>query len=405
MSFPGEGGPQPAEDQGHDVHGPVRRAGRLSGVTRRGEQIGSLGTQAAQSARAAGQMAGQGARVAGRGVRAAGRGVQAVSRRTRPDDPARSADGPPLRASGPDGMAGGWTGGPSPGDAAYGREQDWPAAYGREQDGRGRAARGAQAVFSRGAVSSRGARAASRTASRGAQVAGQGARVAGRGARVVGRGAQVVGRGAQVAGRGAQAAGRGARWTASRLADQVLATAPRLPVRSQATLREQFPGRSPDEIAQALIDGSARMAAAVGAAAGTWAVVPFLPGYPAEVAAETLAVVGIEIKLIAELHEVYGLRVPGPTVSRMSAYVAGWADRRGVVVAPAGVVFALGSPLRRRLQRRLAARVGQSTIALGPLMTGATAAALINRRETKRLGQQIRDDLRARSPHPYAWPL
>jgi hypothetical protein len=375
MSFPGQGGPQPAEENDGDPHGPARRPGRLTGMTRRGEQIGALGAQAAaQSARAAGQMAGQGARVAGRGVRAAGRGVQAVSRRNQPDGPAGSAGGRPRPAGRPDGPADGWTGGPAAG----------PAAYGREQDGSGRGAPGARAV------SSRGARAAGRTASRGAHVAGRGARIAGRGA--------------QVAGRGAQAAGRGARWTASRLADQVLATAPRLPVRSQATLRAQFPGRSPDQIAQALIDGSARMAAAIGAAAGTWAVVPFLPGYPAEVAAETLAVVGIEIKLIAELHEVYGLRVPGPAVSRMSAYVAGWADRRGVVVAPAGVVFALGSPLRRRLQRRLAARVGRGTVALGPLMTGATAAALINRRETKRLGQLIRDDLRARSPHPYAWP-
>ncbi len=184
----------------------------------------------------------------------------------------------------------------------------------------------------------------------------------------------------------------------------MLAAAPRLPARSQATLRAQFPGRSPEEVAEALIEGAAKMAAAVGAAAGTWAAVPFMPGYPAEVAAETLVVVSIEIKLIAELHEVFGLRVPGSTVSRMTAYVGGWAERRGVVIAPTGVIFALGSPLRRRLQRRLAARVGQSAVALGPLMTGAAAGALINRRETRRLGQQIRDDLRDRSASPAAWP-
>ena len=42
------------------------------------------------------------------------------------------------------------------------------------------------------------------------------------------------------------------------------------------------------------------MSASVGAAVGTWAVLPFMPGFPAEVAAETLTVVGIEIKLVAE---------------------------------------------------------------------------------------------------------
>ena len=185
----------------------------------------------------------------------------------------------------------------------------------------------------------------------------------------------------------------------------MLAVAPRLPVRDQATLRGQFPGRSPDELADALIDGAARMSASVGAAVGTWAVLPFLPGIPAEMAAETLTVVGIEIKLVAELHEVYGMRAPGGVVDRMTAYTAAWADRRGVGLTPAGLVLAVGSPLRRRLQRRLVGRAGQSAISLGPLLTGAAASALINRHETRKLGRDVRDDLRKRSRYSTAlWP-
>jgi hypothetical protein len=240
---------------------------------------------------------------------------------------------------------------------------------------------------------------------RGEQISALRSRLSTLGAQAAEQSSRVAGQGSRVAGRGAQIAGRGVRWGASRLVDQVLTIAPRLPVRDRATLRAQFPGRSPDELADALIDGAARMSASVGAAVGTWAVLPFLPGIPAEMAAETLTVVGIEIKLVAELHEVFGMRAPGGVVDRMTAYTAAWADRRGVGLTPAGLVLAVGSPLRRRLQRRLAGRAGRSAISLGPLLTGAAASALINRRETKRLGRDVRDDLRKRSPHSTAlWP-
>jgi hypothetical protein len=237
-----------------------------------------------------------------------------------------------------------------------------------------------------------------------AGVSRRGARVTALGSRAGEAGAQAARAGARAAGRGARAAGRGARWGAKRLVDEVLTRAPRLPVRDQATLRAQYPGRSPEELADTLIDGAARMSASVGAAVGTWAVVPFLPGIPAEVATETVTVVGIEIKLIAELHEVYGMRAPGTVVDRMTAYTAAWANRRGVGLAPAGLILAVGSPLRRRLQRRLAARAGQSMVSLGPLLTGAAAGALLNRHETRRLGGEVRDDLRKRSAISAHWP-
>jgi hypothetical protein len=56
-----------------------------------------------------------------------------------------------------------------------------------------------------------------------------------------------------------------------------------------------------------------------------------------------------------------------------------------------------GSPLARRLRLRLAGRVGRSTFSLAPLFTGAAAGAVLNSRETRRLGQQIRADLRRRA--------
>jgi hypothetical protein len=190
----------------------------------------------------------------------------------------------------------------------------------------------------------------------------------------------------------------GGRW----LTSEVLAMAPRLPVRDQQRLRAQFPGLGPEEVADALILGAARSAAVVGAASGAAMVLP-LPSAPVEIAVETLAVVGIEIKLVAELHEVYGMRAPGSVTDRALAYVGAWAHRRGVALAPAGIVLAAGSPLRRQLQRRLVARAGRSAISLGPLLTGAVAGAALNRRETRHLGADVRDDLRRRSPYTSRW--
>ena len=86
--------------------------------------------------------------------------------------------------------------------------------------------------------------------------------------------------------------------------------APRLPVRDQQKLRAQFPGLDPDDLADQLIRGASRASASVGAAVGAAMLLP-LPSAPVEVAFETVAVVGIELKLVAELHEVYGMRAPG----------------------------------------------------------------------------------------------
>jgi hypothetical protein len=203
-------------------------------------------------------------------------------------------------------------------------------------------------------------------------------------------------RGAGNARRGVGSAGRGVTSGLNWLTGQVVAMAPRLRIRDQATLRAHFPGRSDDEIAGLLVERAARATATVGGATGAWAALPALPAFPAEVAAETLAVVGIEIKLVAELHEIYGMPATGSATERARAYIGSWASRRGVYQVDGGLLLIAGSPLARQLTRRLAARVRRSAFSLSPLLTGALAGALLNRRETKRFGRQIRDDLRQR---------
>ena len=231
--------------------------------------------------------------------------------------------------------------------------------------------------------------------------------VAGRGADAVRRGSGVARRGAgnatgtvtRTAGgarKGVGSAGRGVTSGLNWLTTQVVAMGPRLQIRDQATLRAQFPGRSDDDIAGLLVERAARATAAVGGATGACAALPVLPAFPVEVAAETLAVVGIEIKLLAELHEIYGLPAAGSATDRARAYIGAWASRRGVYQVDGGLLLIAGSPLARQLTRRLAARVRRSAFSLSPLLTGALAGALLNRRETRRLGRQIRDDLRSR---------
>jgi hypothetical protein len=214
--------------------------------------------------------------------------------------------------------------------------------------------------------------------------------------RVVGQGSGIAKRGGVAARRRAGSAGRGAASSLGWLSAQVVAMGPRLSVRDRETLRARFPGRSDEEIANLLIERAASASAAVGAATGAWAALPVLPAFPAEIAAETLAVVGIEIKLVAELHEIYGVPATGSPADRARAYIGAWAHRRGVVMVPGGLLLVAGSPLARQLRRRLAARVRRSAFSLGPLFTGALAGALLNRTESRRLGRDIIADLRRR---------
>lgn len=130
--------------------------------------------------------------------------------------------------------------------------------------------------------------------------------------------------------RGIQKGGASARAGLAHLADRIIDNAPRVPVRDLATLRRQFPGLGPEELADKLVAGAANSSSTVGAGIGAVAMMPVPPAMPAELAAEITAVAAIELKLIAELHEVYGLRPPGNLKQRSTAYLTSWTEERGV---------------------------------------------------------------------------
>lgn len=200
----------------------------------------------------------------------------------------------------------------------------------------------------------------------------------------------------------ARRAGRASVLGGGWLVDLLLETAPRVPVRDADTLRAHHPGLSDDDLAQTLISGAAKATGAVGAAGGALAAVEFaapptLLSAPAQIAAETLLVAAAEVKLIAELHEVYGQRATGPARSRTQAYLVAWTERRGIdPLSPGSLRTSLGATAKRALRKRLVRRAGRNLSTLGPLMTGAVAGSLVNHRETRRLGEQVRDDLRSR---------
>ncbi|WP_459248606.1 hypothetical protein [Streptomyces youssoufiensis] len=209
--------------------------------------------------------------------------------------------------------------------------------------------------------------------------------------------ADAVGRGTKAAGTGLRRTGRGVRAGVTAVADRIIASAPRVPVRDLATLRAQFPGLGPEEIADKLVAGAAGATSTVGAGVGAAAMLPVPPAMPAELATEIVGVATIEFKLIAELHEVYGVRAPGTLSQRSAAYLTAWTQERGIdVVKPASFNAALSGPVKRELRQRIVKRTFRNLPNLAPFMIGAAVGAMMNRRETKRLAEKVRKDLRAR---------
>ncbi|RKR90940.1 hypothetical protein BDK92_5324 [Micromonospora pisi] len=185
------------------------------------------------------------------------------------------------------------------------------------------------------------------------------------------------------------------------MSDVVGEVVPHIPIRDRETLRRHYGGLDGDALAERLIRNAARATAGVGAAGGgvaavEWAVTPSLLSAPVLLAAETIAVVTIEIKLIGELHEAYGVPVPGSTTQRAGAMIQSWASRRGVnpFLPGMGVSAVLGAPARKQLRDMLLRRFGRNLTTLGPLLTGAAVAGYLNRRATLGLGDAIRTDLR-----------
>jgi len=195
------------------------------------------------------------------------------------------------------------------------------------------------------------------------------------------------------------------------LAETALDVVPHIPVRDAATLSAQHGGLTGDRLAVEVVRSASRTTAGLGAIAGAMAGVeelapPAWVAIPGELLVETLAVVAVEMKLVAELQEVYGMPVEGTPTERSMAIVRAWAESRGVtartLVQPGGLAQVLGrgsrQELTRMLKRRLALRALRSMSALAPMMAGAVAGAEMNRRATRSLGEKVVQDLASRRP-------
>ncbi|MFG2970683.1 hypothetical protein ACGFZS_46180 [Streptomyces sp. NPDC048288] len=194
---------------------------------------------------------------------------------------------------------------------------------------------------------------------------------------------------------GARMGGSRAKAGLGYLADRIIEIAPRVPVRDLAALRRQFPGLGPEQLADKLVAGAAGATSAVGAGVGAAAMLPVPPAMPTELAAEITGVAAIELKLIAELHEVYGVRPPGNLKARSTAYLASWSGERGIdVMKPSTINNALGGHMKRELRQQIMKRMVRDLPNLMPFMVGAAVGAVMNRRDTKRLAARIRTDLR-----------
>ncbi|MFG2713295.1 hypothetical protein ACGFX2_22440 [Streptomyces goshikiensis] len=197
---------------------------------------------------------------------------------------------------------------------------------------------------------------------------------------------------------GVRKGGAGVRAVVLYIADRIIEIAPRVPVRDLATLRAQFPDLGPDQLADKLIAGAANATSTVGAGIGAAAMLPTPPAMPAELAAEITAVAAIELKLVAELHEVYGQRPPGGLTERSTAYLTAWTEERGIdLTKPTTLNAALGGQMKRELRQQIMKRMFRNLPNLMPFMVGAAVGAVMNRRDTRKLAEKVRTDLRGRA--------
>ena len=211
-------------------------------------------------------------------------------------------------------------------------------------------------------------------------------------------------RAARRAARGAGTGARGARPAARRRARG--RRAPDTGPGRRRRCASHHPGRSDDEIADALVRNAGRTTGTFGAAVGALAAVEFAapPSYlvaPVQLAAETLAVAAVEVKLIAELHELYGeagrrhrhparLRVPDELGAPARPRPQGRRRRADRVLGVRG---------QARAAHVLVRRMGRSMSKLAPFLAGAVAGAAVNRRVTRTLGDKA--DRRAAGPPPH----
>jgi hypothetical protein len=204
---------------------------------------------------------------------------------------------------------------------------------------------------------------------------------------------------------------KGVSFNGKGLADLLFFIAPRLPVRDIDALHKSYGGVTGGTLAGQVIKSASRNSAAVGGVTGALATAgvmapPLWVTLPAEIVAETLLVTAIEMRMIAELHEVFGLPIRGTQDERGAAILEAWSTRRGVdmkrlqkhgrseLARDSGV----GTHLVRIVKRKLMTRAARNLGTLTPLFIGAVIGAETNRRSTRDIGNSIIDDLVKRGP-------
>ncbi len=199
---------------------------------------------------------------------------------------------------------------------------------------------------------------------------------------------------------GAKSGGKGAVVGSSFLADLLTTTAARLPLRDKVTLLEQHPGADIEKLADSLELAAARVCGAIGAgvgglAAAEWVAAPSLLAVPVELAAETLLVAAVELKLVAELHEIYDARPAGELGDRAGAYLRSWTAQRGLRGdgETSGLAAQLASAGTAALRKRITGRLTRNLGSFLPFLAGAVIGARTNFSSTRKLSSRLRADL------------
>ena len=188
--------------------------------------------------------------------------------------------------------------------------------------------------------------------------------------------------------------------------DAVSELGPRLAVRDLATLRDHYDGATGRELAEGLISTAAKVSGAIGAAAGvlataTEAAPVALLTAPVQLGVETVAVIAVELKLVAELHAAFGIPLPEDLQQRAALVLRAWTTGRGLNLSDlaaggGGLGSVLSRAARAKLRERVLRRFVRSSLGFVPLFAGAAAAATANARGTRKLGEGLVGDLAGR---------
>jgi hypothetical protein len=184
------------------------------------------------------------------------------------------------------------------------------------------------------------------------------------------------------------------------LSELLLEAVPHIPIRDYDTLVSHYNGLTGEALADSLVSHAKRTTTAIGIAGGAvaaaeWAAMPLLLAIPLEVVVETIAVALVEVKLVAELHAVYGIEVEGSSTQRAMSFAGSWSNKRGVdPLRPWTIPNVLGIAGRQTLGKRMIARFARNLGTVIPFFVGAGIGAVVNRGETDKMARELRVDLR-----------